>query len=227
MSDISDRINQKMHELGLKHKDVVLATDASKGTVSNWLNGLNIPTGLRLIKLAKLLKTSEEWIISGGSTSNQSQSLGGMSQSQSQGLQSKDDDLRQIPVLDCVQAGGWANIEYDGANILSYTRTDYKGSEPSQVFALCVRGLSMSPQFMPEDIIVVDPNRRPTPGNYVVAVKDDEEATFKKYRVTSSSFGADEYDLVPLNPDFPILRSADNNIKVIGVVVRHVAKLVD
>lgn len=65
MSEVADRIGLRMRELGLKHKDLVEGTSASKGSVSTWVNGVNTPTGERLVSLAKLLKTSPEWIITG------------------------------------------------------------------------------------------------------------------------------------------------------------------
>ncbi|WP_180023391.1 S24 family peptidase [Acinetobacter sp. YH1901134] len=67
MQTTSDRIAQRMKELGLQHKDLVVATGASKGTVTNWINGVNAPTNERLIKLAQALKTSSSWLLTGNS----------------------------------------------------------------------------------------------------------------------------------------------------------------
>ena len=68
MQTTSDRISQRMKELGLQHKDLVAATGASKGTVTNWINGVNNPTGKRLIQLAQALKTTSSWLLTGNST---------------------------------------------------------------------------------------------------------------------------------------------------------------
>ena len=68
MQTTSDRIAQRMFELGLQHKDLVAATGASKGTVTNWISGVNNPTGKRLVLLAQALKTSENWLLTGNST---------------------------------------------------------------------------------------------------------------------------------------------------------------
>lgn len=65
MDNSADRILLRMSELGLKHKDLVAATGASKGAVSHWLSGVNTPSGERLLLLADLLKTSPEWILNG------------------------------------------------------------------------------------------------------------------------------------------------------------------
>lgn len=68
MQTTSDRIAQRMFELGLQHKDLVAATGASKGTVTNWISGVNNPTGKRLVLLAQALKTSENWLLTGNQT---------------------------------------------------------------------------------------------------------------------------------------------------------------
>jgi len=68
MQTTSDRIAQRMKELGLQHKDLVAATGASKGTVTNWISGVNTPTNERLIKLAQALKTTSSWLLTGNST---------------------------------------------------------------------------------------------------------------------------------------------------------------
>ncbi len=65
MQTTSDRIAQRMKELGLQHKDLVVATGASKGTVTNWISGVNNPTGSRLIQLAQALKTTSGWLLTG------------------------------------------------------------------------------------------------------------------------------------------------------------------
>ncbi|WP_312969022.1 S24 family peptidase [Acinetobacter gerneri] len=65
MSSTADRIQKRMTELSLKHKDLVNATGASKGAVSHWLSGVNTPSGDRLLSLARLLKTTPDWVLNG------------------------------------------------------------------------------------------------------------------------------------------------------------------
>lgn len=65
MNSVADRILEKMTELGLKHKDLVGSTGASKGAVSHWLSGVNTPSGERLLLLARLLKVTPDWILTG------------------------------------------------------------------------------------------------------------------------------------------------------------------
>lgn len=65
MQTTADRVLAKMKELNLQHKDLIAATGASKGTVTNWISGVNNPTGSRLLLLAKALKTTPEWLLTG------------------------------------------------------------------------------------------------------------------------------------------------------------------
>jgi len=131
--------------------------------------------------------------------------------------------LRKIPVLDFVQAGAWREVVYDGVNPMGWTYSDYAGINPDEIFSVTVSGLSMSPRFMPDDQLVVDPNLAAQPGDFVIACNNDYEVTFKKYRVVGyDEDSREQFQLMPLNPDFAPLDSRVNNIRIIGVVVSHI-----
>ncbi len=89
-------------------------------------------------------------------------------------------------------------------------------------FALVVAGLSMTPEFNPGDKVIVDPNQAVFPGAFVVAkVESANGATLKKYRDRGvDDQGIEQFDLVPLNEDFPTIRiNARNPGSIIGVVI--------
>ena len=49
-----------------------------------------------------------------------------------------------------------------------------------------------------------------------------QEATFKKYRVRGiTETGAEVFELVPLNPDYPVMRSDEHHLVVIGTMLEH------
>lgn len=62
---VADRIRVRMAEKNLKQIQIAESIGSSKGTVSKWLSGKNIPKNDYLIGLARLLDTTPEWIISG------------------------------------------------------------------------------------------------------------------------------------------------------------------
>ncbi|MFW1850274.1 LexA family protein [Acinetobacter guillouiae] len=216
MKTTADRILQRMKDLNLQHKDLVTATGASKGTVTNWISGVNNPTGNRLIQLSQALNTTPEWLLNGA---------GNPVVETSSNVQPVLKGLRKIPVLDYIQAGLLHEVGYDGINPKGETYTSYMGSKPECVFSLEVMGLSMAPEYMPGDEIVVDAALAPKPGSLVIAQETQHgvaRTTFKKYRVIGvNEFGVDIVELVPLNPDFPIYNSTQIDISIIGVVVQH------
>jgi len=135
---------------------------------------------------------------------------------------------RPIPVISSVQAGALRDMEnpYEPGDgyAIEYTE-DQKLSR--WAFCLDVEGMSMSPRFQPGDRLFVDPDRSPGPGNFVVARNGSNQATFKKYRPRGiDSNGNEIFELVPLNDDFPTLRSDQETLVVIGVVTEVKQKLV-
>ncbi len=131
--------------------------------------------------------------------------------------------LRKIPLLDFVQAGLFCDVGYDGINPKGESYTTYESNKPECVFSLEVSGSSMTPDFNPGDKLVVDGSKAPYPGCYVIAQNGSHEATFKKYRAIGyDEHGRETFELVPLNPDFPIMNSTQQEIRIIGVIVEHV-----
>lgn len=129
---------------------------------------------------------------------------------------------RKYPVISFVQAGQWREIvdsfprgageDYIQASI-NYGR---------QTFVLKIIGTSMEPIFSEGDMILVDPDIAPKPGDFVVAKNDEEEATFKKYRPRGTNeTGETVFELVPLNDDYATLRSDHQPIEIIGTMVEH------
>lgn len=70
--------------------------------------------------------------------------------------------------------------------------------------------------------MLIDPALAPNPGDYVAARTAGFQATFKRYRVRGiDPNGREVFELVPLNPDYPTLRSSEEDLVVIGVMVEH------
>jgi SOS-response transcriptional repressor LexA len=118
-----------------------------------------------------------------------------------------------VPLISWVQAGGW---EYaadpfqpgDADRWLDTTATKSKNA-----FALTVHGDSMEPEFTEGDIIIVDPEREPVSGSYIIA-KNGAEATFKQFVMDGQSVL-----LKPLNGRYPIRDMTGIEFRVVGVVV--------
>jgi SOS-response transcriptional repressor LexA len=130
--------------------------------------------------------------------------------------------LRPVPRISFVQAGVWTEAvdpyEQGAGDDYLLTQLDLGPN----AFALTVRGESMEPEFKEGDSIIIDPDVKPSPGDFVVAKNAQEEATFKKYRPRGvNEQGEQVIELVPLNDDFPSLRSDYTPLQIIGTMMEH------
>lgn len=210
MNSIGQRIKSRRQEKKLTQKAVAQFVGKSASAVTQWELDVTQPNGENLVKLARILECTPEWLISGGIAS-------------SAGADTPHQTMKQVfelPILSWVQAGEWTQpetIEND-RQITEWVETTLKLS-PS-AFALRVQGDSMtSPHGMsiPEgSIVLVEPSIpsiESVVGKIVIAQTDGPGGvTIKKL----ARDGADYY-LLPLNPAFRAFH-CDDGCKIIGAV---------
>lgn len=209
MTEICGRIRGSRLDAKLNQTELAKRVGVSKVAVSQWENGDTQPKGENLLKLASALGVSPQWLVNGkgdpsaGLPELESAPIGG----------------RMVPIISEVQAGTWKEIR-DNLQTAEMLLTDL--SLGAHAFALTIRGDSMLPDFREGDRVIIDPDVRPSPGDFVVAINGGNAATFKKYR--ERGIGADGdtvFELVPLNADYPTLRSDIEKIDIIGTMMEH------
>lgn len=129
---------------------------------------------------------------------------------------------RRVPVITYAQAGAPTAVfdAHEPGYGIDEIETDIPVGD--NAFALEIRGSSMEPDFVEGDRVIIDPSVHPQPGDFVVARCGDGEATFKKYRPRGiDTEGKDIFELVPLNDDYPIIRSEQQPITIVGTMVEH------
>lgn len=125
----------------------------------------------------------------------------------------------QIPVLGRVQAGEWNLAVEDIAGYVwvpdRYAgRTRRTETPDERLFALRVRGESMTGKgILPDDLVIVRRQPDAESGQIVVALVDDE-ATVKTFRRRGRRI-----ELHPANPAFDILRPDPEQLVILGRVV--------
>lgn len=125
----------------------------------------------------------------------------------------------KVPLISWVRAGSWTDVE-DQLNSDQEAWVYADECRPSShAFALRVEGDSMTspvpPSFPDGCIIIVDPDRAPKAGDYVVA-KDitTQRATFKRLMTDGN-----RWYLKPLNTAYPAIEVDDPAMRVIGVAI--------
>lgn len=129
---------------------------------------------------------------------------------------------RAVPIIDWVRAGQLREMvdPYPpgvGDGVVYVDPDCGRG-----VVALRIKGDSMEPEFREGDVIIVDPAIAPLPGDFVVVRNGSHEATFKKYRPRGiGPDGREVFELVPLNDDYPTMRSDMEPLVIVGTMVEH------
>lgn len=205
---IGERIKRRRTELKLTQKELANAIKGvSNVAISQWESDTTKPNSENILDLSTVLQCDISWLLRGNGQSNVlPASIGG----------------NKIPLISYVQAGKWSGISYlkESCGDFDYVFTDLDVSE--NAFALSIIGDSMEPEFKEEDVIIIDPQVQPVAGEFVVAVNGDYEATFKKYRpLEIDEYGRTQFELIPLNSDYPKMSSLKQQISIIGTMVEH------
>ncbi|KLU15018.1 MULTISPECIES: LexA family protein [Xenorhabdus] len=201
---LASRVKAKRAELGLTQTEAAMIAGIRQQSWASIEDGKTLKPR-NIIGIAKALKCDAGWLMTGDNF----QPLNEV-------------NTRKIPLISYVQAGSLArnNPISDCDGSLEYIMTDMHWSE--RAFALRIDGDSMEPDFKAGDIVVIDPEIYPNPGEFVVAANCEQEATFKKYRPTAINIdGTQHFELIPLNSDYPILDSQKLKLTIIGTMVEH------
>ncbi|AXF76642.1 LexA family transcriptional regulator [Erwinia tracheiphila] len=200
---LADRVKKRRNETGLSQAEAAEKAGIRQQSWASIEDGKTLKPR-NIVGIAEALKCDPAWLMNGGVF-----------------LPVSEVNTRRIPLISYVQAGELATkspIEaMDGS--FEYVMTDMEWSH--YTFALRIVGDSMEPDFKAGDVIIVDPEIEPSPGEFVVGKNGDHEATFKKYRPTSFKDGVQHFELVPLNNDYPTMNSAERHITIIGTMVEH------
>lgn len=217
MTTLQDRIAKLMAETGKTVGELADIAGVSSSAVTQWKDG---PT--------KSLKTAPATKLAAATGFNAMWIATGVGPEKS-GVAPFDVNakpapmgMRSYPVISNVQAGALKEITVpygpgDGFDV------EFGDDDASQwSFFLEIEGNSMLPEFRPGDRVLIDPDVLPNPGDFVAARNTKQEATFKKYRVRGIDESGNEiFELVPLNENYPVLRSDQHHLVVIGTMIEH------
>lgn len=223
MSTLQDRMSLAIKHFesktGKRFKNTELASyvNVTRANVGLWING---PTkeleSSKLFKVAEFFNLNPLWLAG----ERAPMIIGENSLDNNINLSDKIPlEGRPVPVISWVAAGSFSPIETVLHNAeIDETLPPNKDCGKNG-YALIVTGYSMSPNFIPEDRIYVNPEFQvcdlKTNDLVIVACYGDTEATFKKLIIEGS-----EKFLAPLNPQWPdqIIKLSEG-CRLVGKVV--------
>ena len=186
---------QRQAVLGGQGKDLVNATGASKGSVSQWMNGGGAPSSRYISSLAKILKVNENWLLNGGELNT------------GDSLDLSLPPIKTVPLLSLQQAASWSDY-MKNSSITSCVQL--VGEIPANTFAVVLESDSMSTSGGGVSIpngstVFVDPDRTVQPGNIVLALpKGTTTPVIRKLEIEGP-----DILLVPTNPRYPSIMLDD------------------
>lgn len=206
-STLGNRIKQVLDQKQMSQAELARLVGVKQQTI-HYLCRSSGQTSRHSVRIAEVLGVNPAWLQSGEGDLHDPLAL-------------TSNDLTKIPVIrsniDLVKQFLLERLHQK--EIIGTLITDKNVG--NKVFALEVDGQSMSPLYQPGDTIVIDPEVKPEPGDFVIA-EVNKALVFRKYRPRQMGANGSEYfELAPLNDDFPSVRSDASKIKILGTVVEH------
>ena len=214
--EIKDWVKAARNHAGLTLEQLGARLSRTKANVGHWQSGKHKPSYEQMLQISQVTGYPMPAI---GASSEQQEHLSIVDNTEPQ-----PDARGRVPLISWVQAGQLEDVNDhhlpgNGDEFIEV----YDSRPGAHAFALRVAGDSMtSPvpgalSFPDGTIIIVDPSRGGSAGDFVVA-KDvqTQQATFKKLTTDGG-----RWFLRPLNPAYPTLEIDDPSIRVIGKVTEY------
>lgn len=200
-----------MSQLHLKNRHIVEATGASKGAVSQWINGKSEPSSKYIPSLARILRVSENWLLEGGP----------VNEIPPNATNSSHLKIHEIPLISFEQAAMWHELMH-GPDVEAISWLEVLEFVSPYAFALKMENNSMmniSGQGLSIPVgatLIVDVGPQIKSGAIVVAkvTPNDKQAIVKQY-VTD---GPNRY-LMSLNANYERIQVTDETL-IIGVCLK-------
>lgn len=224
--DIRKKMGARIHEcrkaqsLSIKELSEKIGS-LSAARISNWENGTRSPGPSEAILLAKALNVAASYLLC---LSDNTHGELHMDQADlpkyapiipladaNKSKKALDDMLQNMPLFSAVDSK--LSVEYKSKE----TAGDY-------VIATSVADNSMSPKFLRDDIVIVDFERKPKPGDIVLAhIANTKENVIRKYKESDQQSAKNKsFELIALNSDWGIIRVTNaGDATILGTVIEH------
>lgn len=237
MSEISDRILNKMNNASISYGQLSKDTGIPKSALQRYATGETekIPID-RLEKIARALHTTPAYLMGWEDESGTTDLvLGEIDHSKRTGAPVnaeriaadgwhtlEETSCRPYPVIGEVAAGfGSEAIEEETGDYEQIPVEWLRGHNPDNFFVLRVKGDSMYPDFREGDHVLVHRQRSVDSGSIAVVIYDEDNiATLKRVKYAP---GEPWMELIPINPMVPPKRIEDRELEpcmVLGEVRR-------
>jgi SOS-response transcriptional repressor LexA len=219
MSDFAKRIKKARIKAGLTQEALANAISQlfdkkkiSRTAITQWESSkTNSVEAGHLLKATKVLNVTPEWLQFG--------------EGNMQPIDLVDVTARRIPLLNSQQAACPQEKYKEILSEVGLDETLAKIAGP-YAFAFMIHDNSMEPLFSSDDLVLIDPDIKPYPGDYILAkFIPMHTIVFRKYKYKSTSlFSSNQFELIPLNENWGNIILTETNSEIIGTLIEHRCK---
>lgn len=197
---LGDRIRLRRKSLQLTQKQLAQQVKVSHVAISQWEKEETLPRGENLLRLAEALGCAPAYLIDGDGPVFSENSWAG---------------LHQIPLLAQRDVAQWLN---DTGTVRHELLMHNDMALSQQSFAIRVEEQAMMPAILRGDVVIIDPSLAPQPGDCVLAMQQ-QNALLRTWRQRGSEEGVAQFELAPVNINFPELHSSRDSLQLTGTLV--------
>lgn len=201
-----NRLQTALNNSNMKQVDLVEKTGLDKTLINKYLAGIMKAKQDKLTILAEALNVNEVWLMGYDIPKDRSLKLDKLG-----------NPVVEIPLLGTVKAGYDYMAQENWDEMIEVDKDIVK--DGSDYFALKIKGDSMSPILLENDIVIIRKQDDFETGDLVVAIVNGNEATIKKGRKNENSIL-----LQPLNPTYEPLIFTYDEMKTIPVTIVGIVK---
>jgi len=188
--------------------------DVATRTLQRWEKGEQVPDSNYLMRLAKIMSVSPQWLLTGSGLMYSRESSEKILPLPTNRY--KKVDLISLPLLSSVP-GGAPSLMFHPEYVEKYITVD--NVHGNGAFALEVKGNSMAPKIEDGDIIVVSPKLESRSGDICVVRVSDED-TVKRVKIDDNLIY-----LIPLNPEYEPMAVKKRDVTFMWKVVKVIKNL--
>ena len=193
-----------MKELDFTQEELAKKIGITRSAVAHYVHGTRQPPLKQMIKLATVLKTDPAWL------------QFGKSQETSASPKPSHKNTNSIPILE------WHQI-YDYSSDTKYTKKMELLQRNVECYAVQIKTDAMISSaighfgFIPNSFAIIDPNKSPEHGNFVIATLGNKREPILRQYVEEGGL----IYLKPLNTQYKLIQ-LERSMKIFGVVISNI-----
>ena len=209
----SNRLKMAMQIRNMKAIELSEKANIPKSAISQYLSGVYEAKQKSIFKIANVLNVSEGWLM-GLDVPMERQKSNNINIEKTDTL---GNPVTPIPILGTIKAGYDYIAQENWIGTVDVETSLIKDGE--EYFALKVKGDSMAPVFVEDDIVIIKKQKDCENIEFAVFSIDGDEGTLKKIKKTN-----DGIILQPLNPAYgPVMYTYDE-VQAVPVIIVGVVK---